>query len=73
MKNMGMLCISFSGLIMLSACNDGNDTASSSMVPRAEITDVVNRAVITAPENSSPVDVDGMSVLAPDNTEPVTR
>ncbi len=73
MKHMRMLCMSFFGLMMLSACNDGSDTASSSMAPRAEITDVVNRTVITAPENTSPVDVDGMSVLAPDNTELVTR
>ena len=70
MKNIRFLSVILAGLMILSACNDDNDSISLKMEPNTEITDVVNRELITTPENSLPMDVEGISVIATDNNDP---
>lgn len=70
MKTMPHLCISLAGVLLLSACNDiGGSTPSNAAQPN-DMTEIVNRAVTTSPEDAVPVDVENMAVPATENAEP---
>ena len=70
MKTMRLLCGSLAGLLLLSACNDNNGSTPSNATQSNEMTGVVSRVVVTSPEDASPVDIESMTVSAPEDTEP---
>lgn len=70
MKTMQLLCGSLAGLLLLSACNDNNGSTPSNAAQSNEMTEVVSRVIAASPENASPVDIDSMTVPAPEDAEP---
>lgn len=70
MKSMPRLYISLAGLLLLSACNDNSGSMPSNAVQPNDMTETVNRAVTTSPEDTSPIDIENMSIPASENAEP---
>ena len=69
MKTMSRLCICFVGLLLLSACND-NSSSTPNAVQSNDMTETVNKAVVVSPDDTSPIDIENMTVPALDNAEP---
>ena len=70
MKSMPCLCISLAGLLLLSACNDNSGSMPSNAVQSNDMTEIVNRAVTTTPDDTSPIDLENMTVPVSENAEP---
>jgi hypothetical protein len=70
MKTMPRVCISLAGLLLLSACNDNGGSTPSNAAQPNDMTEIVNRAVATSPEDAAPVNVENMAIPAPENAEP---